>query len=171
MKIQLTEMSRKNASEALAGKVTMYKELNKLHHRNTVHVSLSFKVDSTRGQMEEAITQLLASLGEEAGCGHLGMIATGVVLGRPTTGGAGVAVVKAHHAHLLVRSSKSRKSGRTVARLPWSSIETIQQSIDGGYCQSFVMEPVYDADSLLSYILGDRNLGAEGSQVFMFEKI
>jgi hypothetical protein len=33
------------------------------------------------------------------------------------------------------------------------------------------MEPVYDADSLLSYILGDRNLGAEGSQVFMFEKI
>lgn len=140
-------------------------------HCNTVHCAVAFHRGADRRSIENTLAQFVATLAQHVGCNLNGLTIAGLMIERQEAVIPGMAeTVTANHAHLVIKSVKGRKSGKTVARIR-EHHPAIETAMAGTAFRSMALEPVYDLPGLLGYITGPKNAQAAGARVFTINQI
>lgn len=117
-------------------------------HSNSAHLSVSFHPGSTLPDARAGLERLLNSLSHHVDVYRGRLFVVGVILEE----GPGHM-----HSHLCVKSPKSRKSGRTIARIR-EHLPAVQDGVSDSSVRSFALEPIHDLPGLFAYITGPKNL-------------
>lgn len=157
--IQVVEISPLLAMKELQAKVLPYKG----SHSTTVHCSISFQKSYGKELVIKTTNQFLETLAQHIGCKAAGLQVAGVLIGEYIHSPDAL-----FHAHLIVKSPKARKTGKTVARIQ-EHHDSIQEQMHGGAFNSFQLIPIYGLDGLLDYITGVKNCMMRGNTSFLVE--
>lgn len=131
-----------------------------IRHRNTVHASLSFKRGVDPGTIDNTLSRFKEGLAKQVGTPSRCLNIVGVVL---------LGNEKEPHAHLIIHSPKSRKTGMTVSTMKDSNKAALEGAMAGSALFSFVLEPVYNLAGLIAYINGPDNLAAKGQKARLIQ--
>ena len=117
-------------------------------HSNSAHLAVRFHPGSTFLDARAGLERLLNILATRVDIYRGRLFVVGVILQEEP----------GHlHAHLAIKSPKSRKSGRTISRIR-EHLPAVQEGVSDSAVRSFTLEPVHDLTGLFDYITGPRNL-------------
>ena len=117
-------------------------------HSNSAHLCVRFRPGSTIPDAKTGMERLLNALSTKVDIHRGRLFAVGVLLQEEP----------GHmHAHLLVKSPKSRKSGKTIARIR-EHLPDVMDGIADSSVRSFALEPIHDLPGLFDYVVGPKNL-------------
>lgn len=102
-------------------KTMAHKYIYDLTPNNTSMLTLDYPAGITLHEACTAFDQLMNALAKEVGLGLHGLAWFGVILERNSKGRVWP------HIHLIVHSKRSRKTGRTVASMPFPKIRKLQR--------------------------------------------
>ena len=166
-KLQVIESAPLSASEWFRESVSVYNEspptdeptipTGQIKHRNSVHVALTFDRGATLEEITVAMDRFVNILSNKTEVQCRRFFIAGVMIEEQVRPLPGLPSQPACHAHLVIRSPKGRRTGRTVARIQ-EHHPAIMDGLSDSALHSFVMEPVYDLPGLLAYITGPKNL-------------
>lgn len=164
-RFQLTEKTPLMAINDLRGTLALYNVSSYKHH-NSVHCAVAFHRGEDHRNIENTLTKLVAVLAKHVGCSQHGITIVGVVIEQdvPVIPGM-VDTTTSSHAHLIIRSVRSRKTGKTVSRIK-EHHPAIETAMAGTAFRSMVLEPIYSLPGLIDYINGHNNILALGARVF-----
>lgn len=117
-------------------------------HSTSAHLSVRFHPGTTLPDARAGLERLLNSLSHHVDVYRGRLFVVGVILEE----GPGHM-----HSHLCVKSPKSRKSGRTIARIR-EHLPAVQDGVSDSSVRSFALEPIHDLPGLFAYITGPKNL-------------
>ncbi|MDY0280759.1 MAG: hypothetical protein RBR35_09385 [Salinivirgaceae bacterium] len=117
-------------------------------HSNSAHLAVRFHPGSTFLDARAGLERLLNILATRVDIYRGRLFVVGVILEE----GPGHM-----HSHLCVKSPKSRKSGRTIARIR-EHLPAVQGGVSDSSVRSFALEPIHDLPGLFAYITGPKNL-------------
>ena len=128
-----------------------HKEDTSWKHSNSAHISTTFHPGSTYPECIMALERFLNGLTFAINLFRGRIVVHGVLLETRQEGNP------LFHGHFLVKSPKSRKSGKTIARCR-ELHASIQEGISDSALKSFVIEPIHDLEGAIAYLTGPRNL-------------
>lgn len=117
-------------------------------HSTSAHLAVRFHPGTTLPDARAGLERLLNALSTRVDIYRGRLFVVGVILEE----GPGHM-----HAHLAVKSPKSRKSGRTISRIR-EHLPAVMDGVSDSSVRSFTLEPIHDLPGLLGYITGPRNL-------------
>lgn len=168
-KLQIIESASLSVAEWFRETVSLYKEsltpdetttpTGQIKHRNTVHVALTFDRGATLEEITVAMDRFVNVLSNLTEVQRRRFFIAGALIEEQVHPLPGLPGQPACHAHLVIRSPKGRKSGKTVARIQ-EHHPTILDGLSDSALNSFTMEPVFNLPGLLDYVTGPRNLGS-----------
>lgn len=166
--IELIENTAKNATISIQSKVAVYNESIRFKHSNSIHACLSFHRGENRQSIQADLNRFIERLAVSAGVGLHTLAVAGLVIEAEEPVAVGMTeTITASHAHLLVRSPKSRVTGKTVARVR-EHLPEIQKNLKS--VSSMVLEPVFDLPRLLDYFTGEHNAQRPNARVLTINK-
>ena len=166
-KLQVIENAPLSSAEWFRETVTMYNEsptpdettttTGQIKHRNSVHVALTFNRGATLEEITMAMDRFVNILSNKTEVQRRRFFIAGVLIEEQAHPLPGLPSQPACHGHLVIRSPKGRKSGRTVARIQEHHAD-IMDGLSDSALHSFVMAPVFNLPGLLAYVVGPKNL-------------
>lgn len=127
-----------------------------IKHRNAIHAALTFHRGASMDDAVKALDRFINLLALHTGLYRGRIWVVGVLIEAMEAPFPGLPSEPAYHCHLIAKSPKARRTGRTVARIKEHHPAIAEGLADT--LQSFTAEPVFDLPGLISYINGSRNL-------------
>ena len=119
-------------------------------HSTSAHLAVRFHPGSTLPDARAGLERLLNILATKVDVYRGRLFVVGILLQEEP----------GHlHAHMAVKSPKSRKSGKTISRIR-EHLPAVQDGVSDSSVRSFTLEPVHDVTGLFAYIVGPKNLSS-----------
>lgn len=122
-------------------------------HRNAGHLSATFHPGSTCQECRLALERFLNSLACHIQLYRGRITVHGILLETRKEGNP------LFHGHFLIKSPKSRKTGKTVSRCK-ELHPSITEGVSDTALKSFTFEPLHDLKGAISYLTGPKNLSS-----------
>ena len=125
---------------------------------NSVHVTLDFKPGTTRMKQDVLWKRFIDKMIQVTGLKHSRVAAFGWTFGLNSKGH------EWPHAHGVIYSTKDRRSGITISKLPQDQRRQLQEFWMNETGHTMNMKRVYDPVGLVQYIAGPSNLESSDKQ-------